>query len=82
MSTGDHVVVGSPGEENATGTVCGGGGRTEAGRELGGAFSMSDGGDGLSIACDLVAVRGVAADLASETRVFVLAGVGDCPGGG
>lgn len=48
MSAGVHVALGSPGDENATGIVCGAGGRTDAGRELGGAFSMSEGGDGLN----------------------------------
>lgn len=88
MSAAVHVALGSPGDENATGIVCGAGGRTDAGRELGGAFSMSEGGDGLNVAagsasfCDRLVLRGVVAGLAESLCVLVRTGVGDGPGGG
>jgi len=50
MSEGVHCGIGMDGE-NGEGDVClvaeGCGGRAEAGRVLGGAFSISEGGDGL-----------------------------------
>jgi len=70
----------------------GGGGRTEAGRVLGGAFSMSEDGEDMfgvgggalsSAACDLAAVLGVAVtnDLAADVAGYVLTGVGEGCGG-
>lgn len=87
MSAGAHVGMGAPGDDAASGTVCvETGARADAGRLLGGAFSMSDGGEGLvgvgvlAGDCCLVAVLGVAVDRV-DGGARVLLGVGDGSGG-